>query len=120
MVEIKPRFTLENLIVAASKFDVTKRYMESGAVPEKADPHLVFKIDGKEVANAIVNLETYDIIPEGMGLGTGDPNDSSGAQRLQIGIVVTVMARANDMEFSGPSAEKPTSVVTIMYRNFIN
>ncbi|MDR1315207.1 MAG: hypothetical protein LBQ12_16340 [Deltaproteobacteria bacterium] len=121
---LQPKFNLEDLIDEATNFDYVKRYSETGAGSSTASPHIVFKLgpcdnsNSREVANAVVNLETYNLIPDGMGLGTGDPNDSSSGPRLQVGVVVSVNAKTNEAVHMG--ADDPNSIITIMYRNYMN
>ncbi|MDR2349211.1 MAG: hypothetical protein LBF41_01125, partial [Deltaproteobacteria bacterium] len=134
-IELTPKFTMANLLSEATNFDYRKRYLETGAGPSNADPHIIFKVNGREVANAVVNVETYRLIPEGMSLGTGDPNDATGGARLSVGVIVSVAAKANTPAGAStapappasPSApvapaatanpSEPGSIVTIMYKN---
>jgi hypothetical protein len=55
-----------------------------------------------------------------MGLGTGDPNDSSGGPKLQVGLVVSVTATTSESSSTAMNPEDPTSIITIMYRNYMN
>ncbi|MDR1041665.1 MAG: hypothetical protein LBR80_16185 [Deltaproteobacteria bacterium] len=127
---LEPKFNLEDLLDDATNFDYTKRYIETGASSKKAEPHIKFKLgpcgsnSSREVANAVVNLETYNLIPDGMGLGTGDPNDSASGPRLQVGVIVSVNAKTTESMSTNPSVtnvtNEPNSIVTIMYRNYMN
>jgi hypothetical protein len=121
---MQPKFNLEDLISDATNFDFTRRYMETGAGDGSTDPHIIFKLgpcnssSSRELANAVVNLETFNLIPDGMGLGTGDPNDTSGGPKLQVGVVVSVNAKTFENVTAG--ADDPNSIITVMYRNYMN
>jgi hypothetical protein len=120
-ISLQPKFNVADLISSGvNNFDFTKRYLETGAGAGAMDPHVIFSVNGRQIAQAVVNLETYSLIPEGMGLGTGDPFDSSGGPKLQVGLVVSVTARTNESSTTAANPEDPTSIVTIMYRNYIN
>ncbi|MDR2354532.1 MAG: hypothetical protein LBF22_15525 [Deltaproteobacteria bacterium] len=120
---ISPRFNIFDLQNEATNFKYTDRYLETGfgsPLGTMKEPHLIFKTsDGREFAKAVVNLETYETIPVGTSLGTGDPSDSSGGSRLQVGVVVSVTGKTI-LPPSGPLDEEPNSVVTIMYRNYLD
>jgi hypothetical protein len=122
LMEIKPqtKFNLEQLLDEATNFDYKQRYLETGAGAEAPAPHIIFEQNGQEVANAVVNLEDYILIPEGMGLGTADAYDSSGGPKLQMGLVVSVTARTEHPVPTAANQDEPSSIVTIMYRNYIN
>jgi hypothetical protein len=113
-IEIKPKFNLNSLLSAYHK-DYKERYRGTGFGSKTSDPHIIFKMNGKTVAKAVVNIETSKLIQDGMGLGTGDPNDSSNGPKLQIGIIVSVAGIA----LEGGNFEEPNSVVTIMYREYM-
>jgi hypothetical protein len=114
-------FTQERLLNDATNFDYTQRYLDTGAGTTAPNPHIIFNVNGREVARAVVNLETYNLIPAGMGLGTGDPNDSTSGPKLQLGLVVSVSSRTTDPSFTTElNPEEPNSLVTIMYRNYLN
>jgi hypothetical protein len=114
-------FTQDRLISDATNFDYTQRYLDTGAGPKDPNPHIIFSVNDREVAKAVVNLETYNLIPAGMGLGTGDPSDSTSGPKLQLGVVVSVTSRTTDSSMpTGSNPEEPNSIVTIMYRNYLN
>jgi hypothetical protein len=70
------------------------------------------------VASAVVNLETHNIITDGASLGTGEPHESGDGPSMQVGIIVSVTGRTNS-EIAA-STDEPASVVTIMYRNYVD
>jgi hypothetical protein len=118
----KSNFKLETLVTEATNYNFTNRYLDTGAGEAAANPHIEFKLGdcstGRPIANAVVNLETYNLLPEGMSLATGDPNDSSGGPRLLVGVIVSVKAETSMDVAAG--ADSPNSLVTIMYRNYMN
>jgi hypothetical protein len=114
-------FTQDKLLNEATNFDYTQRYLDTGAGPMAPNPHIIFSVNDREVARAVVNLETYNLMPAGTGLGTGDPSDSTSGPKLQLGVVVSVTSRTTDNSLpTGLNPEEPNSIVTIMYRNYLN
>jgi hypothetical protein len=120
-----PRFPLEveatsrfddDLEMGINNFDYAARYLQTGLGSEPADPHLIFKINGKTVATAVVSLETKNLIPPGASIDGGEPHDSSGGSSLEVGIIVSVTGRTPTVTASG---DEPASVVTLMYRHKI-
>jgi hypothetical protein len=121
-VDMQPRFNLDDLMAEATNYKYADRYLEAGVgapLGGTKEPHIIFRMNGREIARAVVNLETYNLIPEGMGIGTGDPNDSASGPKLQVGVVVSVSGKTHQ-SIAATGADDPSSVVTIMYRNYIN
>ncbi|MDR3155252.1 MAG: hypothetical protein LBW85_13540 [Deltaproteobacteria bacterium] len=115
-------FTFENLTSQATNFDYTERYLDTGAGEGAPNPHIVFQqapcgsANPMVVANAVVNLEDYDLISAGTTIGGGDGGGGS-APQYKVGIVVSVNARTNESVENG--TDSPHSLITIMYRNFL-
>ncbi|MDR1036124.1 MAG: hypothetical protein LBT40_06025 [Deltaproteobacteria bacterium] len=119
---LKSKFNYEDITHEATNYDYVKRYTETGAGSLAADPHITFELGpcgsgARVIATAVVNLDTTDIISSGMSLSTGDPNDSSGGQKTQVGIVISVNAKTYEAASRG--ADDPNSIITVMYRSYM-
>ena len=117
-IETQPKFTYSSLLTEATNFDYTKRYDETGIGSASSDPHIIFSMNGRVVATAVVNIETHNIIDAGASLGTVEPHESGDGPSIQLGIIVLVTGRTNSGAALG--SDEPASVVTIMYRNFMD
>jgi hypothetical protein len=124
-IEPTARFTSKSLIEEATNFDYTSRYKETGIGSSAAeDPHIIFKVKDRDtgvervVATAVISLETHNILSSGASLGTGEPHESGDGPSVQVGIIVSVTGRTNTLYSS--TGDEPASIVTIMYRNFLN
>ncbi|MDR2339194.1 MAG: pilus assembly PilX N-terminal domain-containing protein [Deltaproteobacteria bacterium] len=116
-IEMQPKFNAADLHAEATNFDYTQRYLDTGLGSATAEPHIIFKMNDRVIATAVVNIDTETPIFDGGSLGTGEPHESGDGPSMQVGIVVSVTGRTTTgINVTG---DEPTSVVTIMYRNFI-
>jgi hypothetical protein len=107
--------SLSALQTAANDPDTTflNRYIDTiGTNPDPSapKPHIIFKVDDRVVATAVVTLESDNPVSAGMSLGSG------GA--VQVTLVTTIRG-APFADIAGPDFMEPQSIITTMYRDYI-
>jgi hypothetical protein len=117
IVEIdNDRFNLANLQQESAEFDYLQRYLEALSYDPLHPPHIVFKVGGKVVATAIVNMEITEPIADGYSLGVGGKYDFSSGSGVQVNLVITI--NATPMTINTEFAD-PHSIVTSIYRELL-
>jgi hypothetical protein len=92
-------------------YDYANRYVETiGTDPAAAEPHLVFKINDRVVATAVLVLESDNPVAAGMSLEQGGG--------VQVTIVSTVRG-VPVVDIATPDDIEPQSIITTMYRDYL-
>jgi hypothetical protein len=117
VVEIdSTRFTLANLQEESAHFDFLERYLEAIHDDPLHPPHIVFKVNDKVVATAVITMEIKEPIANGFGLGVNDKYDFSSGSGVQLNLAVTITALPVSTD-SGPG--DPRSIITSIYRELL-
>lgn len=113
------RFNLGALQEESAVFNYNRRYEEAiaydqGAFPE---PHLVFKVQNKVVATAVLSLESDSPLGAGASTGVGDSYDTGGGNALAVNLIVTV--NGSPATSSQEGAGDPHSIITAIFREYM-
>jgi hypothetical protein len=110
------RFSLANLQKESADFDFLQRYLEALSYDPLHPPHIVFKVGGKVVATAIVNMEIKEPIADGYSLGVGGKYDFSSGTGVQVNLVITINATPMSIN---TDFDDPHSIITSIYRELL-
>ncbi|MDR2351022.1 MAG: hypothetical protein LBF41_10475 [Deltaproteobacteria bacterium] len=95
-----------------SDTNYTHRYVQTLETdPGALDPHVIFSIDGRVVATAVISLESEEPVAAGMSLEQG------GA--VKVTLVATVRGEPMN-EISTADAIVPRSIITTMFRDYLD
>ncbi|MDR0621702.1 MAG: pilus assembly PilX N-terminal domain-containing protein [Deltaproteobacteria bacterium] len=117
-VEInEDRFNLAHLQSESLDFDYAERYREAANYDPATSPrpHLLFTVNDKLVATAVVNLDSSEVISSGFSLGMGDLYDTAGGPTGQVNLVVTVNG-SSVATADGEVDSEPHAIITAIYR----
>ncbi|MDR1608160.1 MAG: type II secretion system GspH family protein [Deltaproteobacteria bacterium] len=112
------RFDMEVMFEESIPFKYKSRYLETGMTSSSpADPHIVFKVGGKEVASAVITLDSSNAITSGYSLNAADLYDKAGGPSVPVDMVVTV--RGSTTTTPGDQGATPRSLITTIMRELL-
>jgi hypothetical protein len=117
-VEFGDKFDASIIQIDSLNTSYLERYAgaDFSTVGTSDEPHLIFKVNDKVVATAVIQLEDQDLIPPGFAEEVYGYDKAGGSQILNS-LVITING-STLADVTGNSEEDPHTVITTMYRQF--
>jgi hypothetical protein len=111
------RLKVDKLIDDSDLYEYLKRYVETGISNSSSAPapHIVFKIDGEEVATAVVAIGNEHAVAAGFSRAGTDRYDQTSGGNLPVDLIITV--KGNTVSPAGQNTSH--SMITTIMRELL-